>query len=364
MASVEKILVVQTSFLGDVVLTTPLLAGIRRCLPKSHIAVLCTPRGKEILEGSPDVDEIIPLEKKRDGGRRASLWRTAGELRARKFDLALSPHKSFRTALLLFLAGIPRRIGFRQSAGWFLYHERVNRDASRHDVERNLSLLGALGVDPRASGGAPRVVPTPAAREAVGRVFRSLGINGGGMIFGVNPGSVWPTKRWTAEGYAELIVALRRKYGAEIVLFGGPDDREIVERILELSGHAGLSLVGRIGLGELGAAVERCRVFITNDSGPMHVAVGLGVPVAAIFCATTPSLGFYPYDANSLVIEKALSCRPCSAHGGRRCPLGTEDCMRMIRAEDVLAGVERLLERGGGNPQPSADSHLPQVMTV
>ncbi len=364
MANSEKILVVQTSFLGDLVLTTPLLSAIRRCFPKSHIAVLCTPRGKEILDGSPDVDEIITLEKKRDGGRRASLWRKARELRARSFDLALSPHKSFRTALLLFLAGIPRRIGFRQSAGWFLYHQRVNRDSSRHDVERNLSLLGALGVDPRACGGPPRLEPTPAAREAVERVFHSLGINGGGMIFGVNPGSVWPTKRWPAEGYAELIVALRRKYGGHVVLFGGPDDREIVERILALSERAGVSLVGRIGLSELAAAVERCDVFITNDSGPMHVAVARGVPVAAIFCATTPSLGFYPYAANSVVIEKALSCRPCGAHGGRRCPLGTEDCMRLIKAEDVLLGVERLLGGETGKRAETSESYLPEFITV
>lgn len=364
MAQPENILVVQTSFLGDVVLITPLVSETRRRFPDARLSVLCTPGGGAILAGSPDIDEIILLEKKRDGGGRSGLWRKAQELRARGFTLAISPHKSFRTALLLFLARIPLRVGFRQSAGWFLYHRRVDRDADRHDVERNLSLLGALGGAPAGRGPAPRVEATPAAREKVAALFRSLGVGGDGPIFGLNPGSVWPTKRWTAGGYAQLIGALKQKYGGAVVLFGGPGDEATVERILSLSDGAAVSLVGRVGLGELAAAVERCAVFITNDSGPMHVAVARGVPVVAIFCATTPSLGFYPYAANAVVVEKELACRPCGAHGGRRCPLGTEDCMRLIRAEDVLLGVERLLEGGSGPRGEPADSRLPQSITV
>ena len=364
MAETEKILVVQTSFLGDLVLTTPLISEIRGRFPKARLSVLCTPRGKSILEGNPDVDEIITYDKRGDARGWAGLWSKARELRARRFTLALSPHKSFRTALLLFLSGIPRRIGFCQSAGWFFYHQRVKRDSSRHDVERNLSLLDPLGIDSSKCRRSPRIEADPRAREAVGRLFGSLGINGHGIIFGVNPGSVWQTKRWTPEGYAELIVGLKRKYGGHVLLFGGPEDHEIVAKILALSGDAGVSLVGRVGLSELAAAVERCDVFITNDSAPMHVAVARGVPVVAIFCATAPSLGFYPYAANAVVVEKKLSCRPCSSHGGRRCPLGTEDCMRLIKAEDVLRGVELLLHRDFGKRAQDSDSYLPQSITV
>jgi heptosyltransferase-2 len=360
----EKILVVQTSFLGDLVLTTPLIAELRHRFPAAHLAVLCTPDGADILAGHPDLDEIIAYRKRRDRGRRQSIWNMARELRARRFTLALSPHKSLRTALLLFLAGIPCRIGFRQSAGWFFYHRRVHRDASRHDVERNLSLLDALGPEPRERGRAPRVAVTAAAGETVARLFAAHGIGGNGIVFGVNPGSVWRTKRWTPEGYAKLIVALKRKYGGQVVLFGGPGDREVVEKILALSDNAAVSLLGRIGLSELAAAIERCDVFITNDSGPMHVAVARGVPVVAVFCATTPSLGFYPYASNAVVVGKELSCRPCGRHGGQSCPLGTEDCMRLITAEDVLLGVERLLERGARETALGADPYLPQSLAV
>jgi heptosyltransferase-2 len=364
MLGAKKILVVQTSFLGDVVLTTPLIAEVRRLYPNAHLAVLCAPRGKAILEGHPDIDEIIVYRKRGEGGRRQSLWRMARELRRRGFTLALSPHKSFRTALLLFLSGIPRRVGFRQSAGWFLFHERINRDSTLHDAQRNLSLLAALGEEPRESECTPRVAVTLSARKTAEEVFRSLGINGDGPVFGINPGSVWATKRWTREGYAQLIGALKRRYGGHIVLFGGEDDRGIVEKIMALSGGACVSLVGRIGLGELAAAIERCDVFITNDSGPMHVAVARGVPVVAIFCATTPALGFYPFSRNAVVVEKELGCRPCGSHGGRRCPLGTEDCMRLIKAEDVMLGVERLLDPRFRETAQGADSHLPLSIVV
>jgi len=356
----ERILVAQTSFLGDVVLTTPLIAALRRRFPQAWLAVLCTPKGKEILAGHPDIDETIVLEKKRDGGRHANLFKKAAELRARDFTVAVSPHKSLRTALLLFLAGIPLRVGFRQSAGWFLYHRRVERDARRHDVERNLSLVEALGVDPDECAPTLAIEPSTQARERVAALFEELGVGGDRPIIGLNPGSVWRTKRWTVEGYAELAAALTRRRGARVVIFGGPEDREIVEAVRSRADCGAVSLAGRVGLTELAAAIERCRVFVTNDSGPMHVAVARGVPVVAIFCATTPSLGFFPYSSRAIVVEKELACRPCGAHGGRTCPLGTDDCMRLVRADDVLRAVERFLDGAAAG----VETHRPISITV
>lgn len=357
----KKILVVQTSFLGDVVLTTPLISEVRRRFPRAELAVLCTPAAKNLLEGNPNIDALLTDDKRGEGRGWRGLWRKAKELRDRGFTLALSPHKSFRTALLLFLAKIPCRIGFRQSAGWFLYHRCVERDPGRHDVERNLSVLKPLGIDPGDCHRDLCVEGSGAAREAVERLFRSLGIKKDGPIFGINPGSVWPTKRWSPQGYAELMRLLKEKHDATLLLFGGPEDCGIVEEIQRLCGHIGIDLAGKIALGELPAALERCDLLVTNDSGPMHVAVARGVPVAAIFCATTPSLGFYPYSARAVVIEKELPCRPCASHGGRRCPLGTEDCMRLIQATDVLRAVEGLLN---GEVEAGKEPYLPQSMTL
>ncbi|MFQ5903773.1 MAG: glycosyltransferase family 9 protein, partial [Candidatus Binatia bacterium] len=180
----------------------------------------------------------------------------------------------------------------------------------------------------------------------------------------LNPGSVWPTKRWTAEGYAKLMVHLKQRYPCEILLFGGPEDGDIVARIQELSGNLGVSLAGKVDLQELACALDWCDVFITNDSGPMHMAVARGIPVVAIFCATTPSLGFYPYSSRAVIVEKELPCRPCSSHGGRRCPLATGDCMRLIKDEDVLRGVERLLNGKNQVSPAGMDPHLPQLITL
>ncbi|MBI2358578.1 MAG: lipopolysaccharide heptosyltransferase II [Deltaproteobacteria bacterium] len=360
----EKILVVQTSFLGDAVLTTPLLSAIRRRFPSAHLTVLCTPQAKPLLEGHPDVHEILTDDKKGKGKGWKGVWRKAKELRARGFTLAFAPHKSLRSGLLLFLAGIPNRVGFRCSAGWFFYHHRVDRDPSRHDAERMLSLLKPFGAAPEQDSVGLRVVADAQAEARVEEVFRSLGVGGSGITFGINPGSVWATKRWTAEGYAALMVRLKQKYRCDIVLFGGPQDGAVVDRIQRLSGDLGVALPGRFDLRELVCAISRCDLFITNDSAPMHIAVAGGVPVVAVFCATTPSLGFYPYTSRAIVVEKDLPCRPCSSHGGRRCPLGTEDCMRLIGAEDVLRGVEKVLERPAEPMAERRGAKLPEVMTL
>jgi len=205
----EKILVVQTSFLGDAVLTTPLLSAIRGRFPKAKLAVLCTPQARDLFAGNPDIDEILTDDKRGSGRGLSGAWRKAKDLKSRGFTIAVSPHKSFRSALLVYLAGIPYRIGFRQSPGWFFYHSRVVRDPTRHDVERNLALLQPLGVDPAESLRDLRVEVDPVTRAAVEQLFHSLGVERNGLIMGVNPGSVWPTKRWALEGYAELMTAGR-----------------------------------------------------------------------------------------------------------------------------------------------------------
>ncbi len=354
---------VQTSFLGDVVLTTPLFAEIKRLWPRTRLSVLCTPQGKSLLEGNPDIDAVLVDDKKgRDKGW-FGLWRKARELKSFGFSMALSPHKSLRTGLILFLAGIAYRVGFRQSAGWFFYHKRVNRDPTRHDVERNLSLLSPFGVRPDECLKEPRVEVDGRSQEALEELFVSLGIGGGQLVIGVNPGSVWATKRWVPEGYAQLIGMLKRRYSCSVLLFGAPEDCEITDRIQRLCDNAAFNLAGRVQLSDLAGALRCCDLFISNDSGPMHIAVAQKVPVVAIFCATTPSLGFYPYSSRAVVIEKELACRPCSSHGGRRCPLGSEDCMRLIRPEDVLSGVEWLLN-SKTEEESAATSYLPRRMVV
>jgi heptosyltransferase-2 len=339
-----NVLVLQTSFLGDTVLTLPLLAEIKRRLPNARLTFFCSPQGQELLEGCSVIDAIIVDDKKGAHRGLSGIRNQARRLRELRFTLALTPHKSLRSALILYLARIPCRVGFRQSKGWFLFNRRADRPAERHDLERNLSLLNAFGI----------------AIEDCRRGFADLGLGERQTslattlqqakkrcrtIVGVNPGSVWATKRWHAEGYAQLIRLLKARRGCEVVIFGGPRDTEIAAAVAGACGSECINVAAQLSLSELPAALAACDVFVTNDSGPMHLAVASGVPTVALFCATTPTLGFYPYTADAVVLEKELPCRPCSSHGGRRCPLGTEDCIRLIRPEHVLQAVESLLDR-------------------
>jgi heptosyltransferase-2 len=194
--------------------------------------------------------------------------------------------------------------------------------------------------------------------------LRALGLTDDKPIFGINPGSVWPTKRWSVDGYAAVIQLLRKKFDGQFLLFGGPDDAEIVSSVANRCGGAVINLAGVISLRELPAAISRCRVFVTNDSGPMHIAVAQRVPTVALFCATTPALGFYPYTDHAVVVEKDLSCRPCASHGGRRCPLGTEDCIREISPDAVLQAVAKLLDRAQDAGETAPVSFQPEFMTL
>jgi heptosyltransferase II len=339
----DNVLVLQTSFLGDMVLTLPLITEIRRRFSVKKLSLMCTPLGKELLQDHPAIDEIIVDDKKNQHRGWSGLQNQAALLRQREFTIALTPHKSVRTAYLLYKAKIPQRIGFRQSKGWFFFHLRAERDPTRHDVERNLAILEPLGVRVQDCAREIDLVPPPEVQNAVARKLRDLGVDAGKTAIGVNPGSVWPTKRWWMEGFAEFIDLVNARLDCQVLLFGGPEDADIVARLSERCAGTAVNLAGKFSLRELPAAIGRCQVFVTNDSGPMHIAVARKVPTVAIFCATTPDLGFYPYSANAIVVQKQLACRPCTTHGGRRCPLAHENCIRQIRPQTVLAAAEKLL---------------------
>ena len=343
-----RLLVAQTGFLGDVVLTTPLIAELRRRLTLASLTVLTTPQARPLLEQHPAVDRVLVDAKRGEGRGVLGLLRTAQRLRHEQFTLAVAPHKSLRTALLLALAGIPHRVGFRQSAGWFLYHHTAVRDPQRHEVERILCLMRVFGIEPEECERTPRITYSEAARADACALLNEAGVNDGEPVFVVCPGSVWPTKRWTIEGYAGLVRCLERDY-SRVLLCGGPDDGPVVRAVQEQSGGHGVNLAGRGNLQTFMAVIDRAQVVVSNDSAPMHMAVARGVPVVAIFCATTPSLGYGPYSERAVIVEKKdLFCRPCSPHGGLSCPRGTEDCMRLITVNDVLAGVDQLLARTAG----------------
>src|SRR5438132_359480 len=244
------LLVAQTSFLGDVVLTTPLVSALRRRLMPRRLALLVRPEAVPLVAGHPDIDQVL-VDDKRGADRGALGWLgTARRLRAERFEVAVSPHRSLRTALVLAAAGIPRRVGFRESRGARLFHERVPRGRGRHDVERNLALLAPFGGDAEE----PPALHVPVAPEAARRAA-ALVPPGPGPLVGVAPGSVWATKRWAPEGFAAVIAALAAE-GARCVVLGAPDEAALAEEIDRLAGGRATVLAGRTDLATLVAVVD------------------------------------------------------------------------------------------------------------
>ena len=337
-----NLLVLQTAFVGDVVLATPLFEAARTRLGADRVGAVVRPDTADLLRNSPHVDEIQTYDKKGRQKGTVQLFRMARRLREASYDAAVIPHRSFRSALLVLLAGIPVRVGFDRSAGRWLMTERLPYP-DIHEVERNLTLLAPWSVD--TSGLRPALFPDDTDREAVGLLMRESGIENTDTTVGVSAGSVWATKRWPADRYAALVRRMADDHGFRVILFGAAEDRSLNDRIAGMSGADPLNAAGRLTLLQSAALAARCTVFVSNDTGMGHVAAAMNTPVIAIFGPTIPAFGFTPHGAGHRVVENEMACRPCGTHGGDRCPIGTHDCMRSITVDQVMQTLSGRLDK-------------------
>ncbi|WP_025321515.1 lipopolysaccharide heptosyltransferase II [Deferrisoma camini] len=334
----NRVLVIQTAFLGDVVLTTPLFRALRRRFPDARLDVLVTPAAAPLVEEDPHLDEVLRYDKK--GGER--LGSVARRLRGRGYDLIVAPHRSHRTALLARWIGAVVRVGFRDAGLWWLYTRRVTRPAALHEVDRNLELLRGLGLHPEPEDRVLHVGYTEREVEEVERVLAEAGGEAHEPLAALAPGSVWATKRWPAERFAEVGRGLQAR-GLRVVVLGGPDDRAVAQAVCAAVGAGAVNAAGKTSLKALAAWMDRVRLLVTNDSAPLHVAAARGTPTVAVFGATTLDLGFGPFHAASRVVEAEVECRPCGLHGGRRCRKGHFRCMLEVTPEEVLAACRELV---------------------
>ncbi|MGB2867195.1 MAG: lipopolysaccharide heptosyltransferase II [Bacteroidota bacterium] len=339
----KNILVVQTAFIGDVILTLPLVQLIKKNFPETSVDIVVVSRASGLFSNHPSIRNVIPYDKRgRDKGIRG-FRRIQRTLESNRYDLAVVPHRSLRSALLVRMAGIPRRVGFSTSAGRWLLTDRVQYRSGIHEIERNISLLSALGFNVTGHE-LPRVYPSDADRDAVERLFQGLSMDPSAPMVGVAPGTIWNTKRWPKERFAEVVRRLGSE-GFEVLLVGGDEDTDLCQEIKVLADSTRVrNVAGKFTLLQSAEALRRCKVLLTNDSAPMHLGVAVQTPVVALFGATVPEFGFAPYGAKDIVLEtKGLSCRPCSIHGGNKCPIGTFECMLRITPESVLSTIHSFL---------------------
>jgi lipopolysaccharide heptosyltransferase II len=320
-------LVIQTAFLGDVVLTTPLLAAL--AAHHGPVDVVTTPTAAPLLATHPAVAQVIPYDKRGADRGWAGVRSLARRLRGARYERAYLPHRSLRTATLALLARIPSRIGF--SGGWsFLYTEARPKPRTGHETDRLLALAnGASGVYP------PQLRPTAADEQAAAALIE-------GAFIALAPGSIWGSKRWPY--YPALAARLGERVA--VVVVGGKDDVELGDQIVSAvrpAGRPAVNACGQLTLRESAALIGRASALVTNDSAPLHLATAMGTPVVALFGPTVTELGFGPVRAGDVALGvDGLQCRPCSSHGPRQCPLGHHRCMRELTVAAVLTAIEDL----------------------
>lgn len=325
-------LLVDTSFLGDVLCAEPL---VRAAVAKfdGPVDFLTSTGGAQMLAGHPDLREVMVYDKRGADKGVGGLFRLAKALRQRQYARVICSHRSWRTAFLLRLARIPERVGYANASGAKLYTKRVPYPKGLHEIQRNLALIGGGDWE------RPRLFPSQEEHLRARQLAPESG------FVAVAPGSIWATKRWPAEHFAEAIRQLM-KGGQGVVLLGGPDDTALAENIIQLSGGGPdlINLTGQTNLRESYAVLERAAVLITNDSAPMHMGVAAGIPVVAIFCSTVPEFGFGPRGPRDVILQvENLECRPCGIHGHPTCPQQHFRCGKDVAPESVVAAVRKRL---------------------
>ena len=332
-------LIIQTSFLGDTVLTTPLIA---RLAERSQVDIVVTPLSAPLLANNPAIHEVIVYDKRGADRGFGGLVRLAARLRRNGYAAAYHAQGSVRSAVLSLLARITKRVGFVTSAGRRFYTTLVPYLENEHHAERLLRLAGD-----GASSGAPqpRLFPGAPERAAVDALLREGGWDGSEPLIAVAPGSVWATKRWPF--YADLA----EQIAGRIVVIGSGADRELASQVAAAAPGRVVDAAGKLSLLASAELIRRSAAIVTNDSAPLHLASAMGTPTVAIFGPTVPEFGFGPLASRSVVLGiDSLACRPCDRHGPQRCPLGHWRCMREITPRHVATAVQQLL---ASSPPPT-----------
>lgn len=330
-----RILIIHTAFIGDIVLSTPLIKKLKDAYPKAELTYLTTPVGASILRNNPHISHIIEYDKRGEHKGLVGLWAIGKKLRIEAYNIVITPHRYFRSSFLTWLTGAPVRRGYDNAAGKFFYTEKIHYDKNKHEVEK---LLSFVKKDEKKRYEI-EVFPGTFEKERADEIFKNINKK----IVVIAPGSKWFTKRWPTEYFREVIKKLEKREDTVVVVVGGKEERLLNIPLAEKS----IDLRGMTTLLELAEVIKRAAVILTNDSSPIHIASAFpNVRIIAIFGPTTKDLGFFPWSKNSEVLQvEDLECRPCSLHGGDSCPKKHFKCMVDIKPEVVLERIENVLEK-------------------
>ncbi len=340
----QRFLIVKPSSLGDIVHAMPAAAALRRGFPGSRIAWLVKKEWADILTGNPDIDEIIPVDFSLGG-----ILSVVAKLRRERFDTVIDMQGLLRSSLIALISGASRRIGFaraREGARFWYTHRIVLPGDSTtpwrllpvHAIDRNLALVGSLGVS--MTPVSFHLPDLPGDRDKIEAMFLAQGIQKGQYLVAVAPLDRSGIRSWPLDRFLDVASQLAQDHDVRIVVVGSPDQRWMVERFRSVVADQLVDLVGKTTLRQLGAVFRRVSVVLANDSAPMHIAGAVGTPVVALFGPTSSARG-RPYGEGHRVLVADIPCRPCGknvCHNAKHM-----ECLSEISSQAVLEGVRQIL---------------------
>lgn len=325
-----KILVLQTAFIGDLIMSSPIFRALREIYPKAQIDVLVIPQSATILKYNPHIDNIYTFDKKNGFFRKIiEFIKIIKIFKKQRYDVGISIQSSYTSALILLLSGIKQRIGYKRLK--FSTH-KVQLPKGLHNRQRVLHLLRPL--TDRNFIDETEIFISEKEINKANEILKEH-CSDKTVKIAIAPGSVWETKKWPRDYYIELTKLLIQVH-CDIIFIGSSDERKLCDEIIENSGNKrAYNYAGKLNLLESAALISKMDLLICNDSAPLHIGNAVGTDVFAFFGPTVRQFGCYPYREKDLILEVELECRPCSKHGGKKCPLGHHNCMRLIKPEYV-----------------------------
>jgi len=340
LSSAKNILIRGTNWIGDAVMTLPAVAAVRNTFPGARISILVKPWVAEIFHLCKDIDEVICFQSPGVHSGISGKLRLAAELKDRRFDAAILLQNAIEAAIIAWLAGIPIRAGYNSDGrGMLLTHSVQRTEAIRqvHQIKYYLEMVKSLGCLSAETG--VNLNPGIECNILAEKLFDKFSIGKKIPIIGLAPGATYgPAKRWFPERFAAVADRLIDNLSAQAILLGSSEDRKSADSVEQNARHRLINLAGKTSLKETIAIISRCDLFISNDSGLMHIAGALNIPTVAVFGSTNP-VTTSPVGDKSVVIYKDTSCSPCLKE---TCPTDFR-CMDMISVEEVYETAKKLI---------------------
>jgi heptosyltransferase-2 len=338
----KRLLIIHTAFIGDIVLSTPLLKKIKDLYGDVEITYLTTPIGAEVLKNNPNISEIIVYDKKALHSGIKGVIQLGKRLRYKNFNLVINLHRYLRSGILTFLTRAPLSIGYDIGLAKFIYTKKIKYDKQLHEVERILSFLPE-NPEKRDVEYNIELFPSKQDENRVKELLTTedLQETREKKIVVLAPGSKWFTKKWPVEYWNELSKKLSYNKNIQQIIVGGEEEKNIA---MEISENC-LDLRGKTTLLELAVVIKKAKIIVSNDSSPIHIASAFkDTFIIAIFGPTVKKIGFFPWSKNSIVLEQInLKCRPCEIHGGNKCPKKHFKCMLETKPEKVFEMISTKL---------------------